>query len=181
MPEIDPTKFDPCRWESESGAMTSGEGRRTSIGQMTDAGRSMHVRGKKPIVAAYEKTRLFDLESAARVREENPYTLNDGPAEEEGRNVKGEGAEEDIGVSSDFCLVRHRARRDGMSQSFLFGIGAEVASLVGPTSYVSSAPYATAGGGPTDPFELDGERRKDLLFENYASAVPGYTGKRRIF
>ena len=68
--------------------------------------------------------------------------------------------------------------------SFLKEIGEAVTanlSSVCPSmgNVLSTAPYATDGSLPTDPYKsVSGERRKDLLLENFSSVVPGYTGKR---
>ena len=69
------------------------------------------------------------------------------------------------------------------SGSFLEGIGREItkgAHFDAP-KFVSTAPFATDGNLPTDPYKTaSGERKKDLLLENFSSVVPGYTGKRRF-
>mmetsp|Transcript_42594 Transcript_42594/g.129282 ORF Transcript_42594/g.129282 Transcript_42594/m.129282 type:complete len:194 (-) Transcript_42594:24-605(-) len=162
IPTDDPSKFDSCQWESESSAMTKRE-RRTGIDQLTDAGRSMHVRGKKEATR-----RSVDPRGDAAIRE-GFSGLHDG--EDDAFNeVRNDGTD-------PTNLIGYRS--GGMSKSFLSGLGKELAESVGATRYVSTAPYATDGDGPTDPYEgKDGQRRKDLLLENFSSIVPGYTGKR---
>lgn len=54
--------------------------------------------------------------------------------------------------------------------TFLKGVGDAMEKLRSP-----NAPYATDTSAPFDPYRTaTGERRKDLLMENFRSVVPGY-------
>ena len=146
---------DACRWESEASAAAN-PAKGTQISQLTDAGRSMHIRGKKKSASKFQKEQLLDPK---RTKTQNDIERNDG-----------------LDLSN---LAGYRSQRGGERRSFVDGLAAEVArSFSAPQGVTSfSAPYATDGILPTDPYvSASGERRKDLILENYRTIIPGYTG-----
>jgi len=161
------------------------------VSVLTDRGRAMQVRGVKEVIPAFASGEVYDEERFREMKRENPYFLNDAHGEE---TVEHQKCEERRGENDDGFLVGYRVPQ--LSRSFLEGLGKDLInnkgnakSIVENPKYVSSAPYATDGDLKTDPYDLSflgsdcgserGGRRKDLLLENYSSAVPGYTGKRR--
>ena len=80
----------------------------------------MHVRGKKSSVPAYENVRPFTDSVASRLREENPYSLN----EECGSNAWTKETQEMYDDKEN--LIGYRAPRTG--GSFLAGSGKELAA-----------------------------------------------------
>lgn len=170
VPIDDPSAFDPSRWETEAVAAAN-RLERTDINRLTGTGRAMHIRGKKQAVPEFEKESSFDPERARRLREENPYNLNEG-------GLDAAQVEFQVNDGKDLSkLAGYRAS----SQSLISGLASEVAKGVKKSKCVtvSSSPFATDGNLPTDPYlSANGERKKDMLLENYSSIVPGYTGKR---
>lgn len=82
----------------------------------------MHVRGKKSSVPAYENVRPFSDSVASRLRDENPYCLN----EENESNVWSKAFSREFGDDDKENLIGYRAPRAG--DSFLAGLGKELAA-----------------------------------------------------
>ena len=166
VPANDPSVVGSSHWQTETQAATLRT--KTTVEQLTESGRSMHICGKKSTVPAYENVRPFDSSVAARMRRENPYSLNDGDCNNDKEpfseaHASGEG-------TTNGNLIGYRAHRGGTARSFLAGLGKEVALVLPPSKHViAPAPYATDGDLPTDPYATsDGGRRKDMLLENYS-------------
>ena len=165
IPANCPESVSSTCWETETQAATRKKG--TDLHQLTDNGRSMHVRGRK---------------RRASVNKNGISTFNyNSLSENESRNY---GSEESCGSNEDlFDFVGFRAVDSSRCKSacFLKHIGKEIAkdTKFEAPKFVSTAPFATDGNLPTDPYKtVSGERKKDLLLENFSSVVPGYTGKR---
>lgn len=134
VPAKDPSVVASSSWQSEAQAASAQT--KTSREQLTESGRSMFVRGKQSTVPAYEKARPFSESVGARLRDENPYSLNDrlsSPAgsnhhdnQENGNPNTAASASADPGYS----LVGYRS--GGGARSFLEGLGTEVAASVYP-------------------------------------------------
>ncbi len=166
IPVTSPSNFSPLCWETE--AQAAARKRKTDLQQLTNNGRSIHVRGRKrrTIVSDDEKQPEHpkkDEQSSSNMNNNNSTNFNysDDPTD----------------------LIGFRAKFTSFSctdPSFLKEVG-EAVTAVSPLTRgsISTAPYATDGNMPTDPYKsASGERRKDLLMENFSSVVPGYTGKR---
>uniref|UniRef100_A0A7S2L4T3 Uncharacterized protein n=1 Tax=Leptocylindrus danicus TaxID=163516 RepID=A0A7S2L4T3_9STRA len=174
IPERDPDSLSSCRWESEAQAST--RHKKTEIDQLTGTGRSMHVRTKKRATPAFEQMRAYNEEIAQKLRSENPYLYysnNENCDKAKMPRRKG---------NSNIDLVGFRAHKGGAVKGLLSDIGKEIAqNIYQNNTHVAPAPYATDGNLPTDPYlSADGQRRKDLLLENFSSVTPGYTGKRTL-
>lgn len=129
--EKDPSVVGSSNWQTEAQAASTQT--KTSREQLTESGRSMFVRGKMSSVPAYETACPFDESVRARLRDENPYSLNDklsvvGCNEEKN---EGNGSPNTASASTDpgYSLVGYRS--GGGARSFLEGLGAEVASVCG--------------------------------------------------
>jgi len=150
-PINDPQSVSPSQWETES--QVASRKKATSLCQRTDRGRSMHVSGlKRKKTCEVVKTSTLCLIPDECFKKCS--TTSDGSL---------------TGSNKPFSY----------SSSFLEGLGKVLVKkgIHKSAKYVSTAPYATDGKLPIDPYNLTGERRKDLLLENYSSVVPGYTGK----
>eukprot|EP00559_Dactyliosolen_fragilissimus_P000884 CAMPEP_0184867664 /NCGR_PEP_ID=MMETSP0580-20130426/27457_1 /TAXON_ID=1118495 /ORGANISM="Dactyliosolen fragilissimus" /LENGTH=256 /DNA_ID=CAMNT_0027368087 /DNA_START=82 /DNA_END=852 /DNA_ORIENTATION=+ len=152
VPVNDPSSVKASRWETE--AQAAAKRKSTNLGQFTDNGRSMQVRGLK---------RMQEVAENETKASQGSNNLNN--------TVK----------SSILCEKLFSS--NSHTSSFLANLGKELAKEnLGATKYVSTAPFATDGNVPTDPYRTaNGERRKDLLLENYSCVVPGYTGKRTLY
>ena len=164
IPLDSPSNFNPKYWETE--AQAAARKRKTELEQLTNNGRSIHVRGRKrrTIISENEK------QPEPKIEDKNTTSIihNSGRSSNHPTDL--------IGFRAKFTSCT--------DPSFLKEIGEAVTasfSNASPstTSIVPSAPYATDVNLPTDPYRsASGERRKDLLLENFSSVVPGYTGKR---
>ena len=117
-----PEEINPSQWQTESQSAASND-KKTTIEQLTETGRSMHVRGKKSSVPAYENVRPFSDSVASRLRDENPYYLNE---ENESNNVWSKEFSREFGNDDKENLIGYRAPRAG--DSFLAGLGKELAA-----------------------------------------------------
>ena len=162
----------------------------TGIDQLTDKGRGMYVRGKKDVEAMYEQDMRmggYDARVGEYVKQtQNPYEIvknggmplrYDDPQNGGGGGGGGGGGEE--------SLIGFRHHTGGHMKSMTAGLGADVArSLRRPEKKktgLNSAPFATDGNLPTDPYMTSNGRSKDMFMENYKSggAIIGFTGNRR--
>ena len=75
VPQNSPSVVEPSHWKTE--AQAASEKTKTTTDMLTEGGRSIYVRGKKSTIPPYELARPFDESVGSRLREENPYTLND--------------------------------------------------------------------------------------------------------
>jgi len=157
--------------------------RGTNIDQLTDKGRGMYVRGKKDVEAMYEadmRNGGYDERVGKYVRQtQNPYEIvkNGGMplGYVETQNVGGGGGGGD-------SLIGFRYHQGGHMKSMTAGLGAEVAKSMRPQKkHLVTAPYATEGNLPTDPWATGNGRSKDMFIENFKSdgAIVGFTGKKR--
>ena len=164
IPANCPESVSSTCWETE--AQTAAQKKGTDLHQLTDNGRSKHVRGKKQITSVNNDSIITP----------NCTSLSH---DESGNDA----LEETCGLKDSFDFVGFRAVNSSQygSTSFLKHIGKEIAKDTNfeAPKFVSTAPFATDGNLPTDPYKtVSGERKKDLLLENFSSVVPGYTGKR---
>ncbi len=122
MPEKDQSVVGSGAWKTEAQAASAQT--KTSRDQLTENGRSMFIRGKAVPVPANEVARRtsFDESVGARLREENPYSLNETGADASG------GDREKHAAFSRYSLVGYRSV--GGAKSFLEGLGAEVAASI---------------------------------------------------
>jgi hypothetical protein len=82
----------------------------------------MHIRGKKSSIPLFENVRQYSDSVAARLRDENPYSLN-----EDNRGNAWDSKSSKIVTNEDKeNLVGYRAPRAGAS--FLAGLGKELAT-----------------------------------------------------
>mmetsp|Transcript_22162 Transcript_22162/g.53691 ORF Transcript_22162/g.53691 Transcript_22162/m.53691 type:complete len:195 (+) Transcript_22162:78-662(+) len=112
-------------WQTEAQKMMHQA--KTSREQLTGSGRSMFVSGRKHTIPAHELARPFDENVGARLRDENPYSLNDrlrvaSKEENEEQGHPNTPPANDCGYS----LVGYRS--GGGARSFLEGLGTEVAA-----------------------------------------------------
>ncbi|KAL3783776.1 hypothetical protein ACHAWO_007602 [Cyclotella atomus] len=114
-----PEEINPSSWQTEAQSATSTE-KKTAIDQLTETGRSMHVRGKKSSVPAYENVRPYSDSVASRLRDENPYSLNEGSNAASWTKTSQEPSSDD-----KENLIGYRAPRAG--DSFLSGLGKDLA------------------------------------------------------
>jgi len=131
VPEKDPSVVGSGAWKTEAQAASAQT--KTSREQLTENGRSMFIRGKATPVPAYEVARRtsFDKSVGARLREENPYSLN-----EKGADASGGDREKHVETNpnsaaaafSGYSLVGYRSGSG--ARSFLEGLGAEVAASI---------------------------------------------------
>ncbi len=167
IPVNSPSSFSPTCWETETQA--AARKRKTELQQLTNKGRSIHVRGRKrrsTIDAGDSDAQQLDS-CLNKLR-----TYPDSSSCHEGNIHNSNDPTDLIGFRANFTSFT--------DQNFLREIGDAVgASLSSVTIPCSTAPFATDDNLPTDPYRSEsGERRKDLLLENFSSVVPGYTGKR---
>jgi len=183
------SKYAYNRFETEARAANSvyetGAGG-TNIDQLTDKGRGMYVRGKKDVEAMYEQDMRmggYDARVGDYVRKtQNPYAINkNGGMPLRYDEAQGSGAAGTSGGEESLIGFRHH--KGGHMQPMTAGIGADVMrSLKRPEKRtVVTAPYATEGNLPTDPYASKNGRSKDMFLENYKSgeAIVGFTGTRR--
>lgn len=121
VPETNPSIVGSGAWKTEAQAASAQT--KTTREQMTENGRSMFIRGKAMPVPAYELARRtpFDEGVGARLREENPYSLN-----EKGADISGGNKKKYVDTIPGDSLVEYRSRSG--TRSFLEGLGAEVAA-----------------------------------------------------
>jgi len=150
IPETSPSKFASECWETE--AQAAARKRKTDLEQLTDHGRSMYIKGRKRSIVNKDSAENRQHEVLPPTRSE-PSPRKD---------------------SSDFTGFRSSNAKVSCSDaSFLAEVGEAVAKVR------SSYSFSTDSATPFDPYKTaSGERRKDLLLENFSSTVPGYTGKR---
>jgi hypothetical protein len=156
VPVNDPMNVGSGCWETE--AQIFSRKKATDLRQLTDKGRSMHVRGRKRHISNKDDSPRTTLSSMNKNQ-----TQKDGDGEKE--------------ASSGSNFIGFRSNQN----FFLKEIGKEIANTTNFTStnIVITAPFATDENLPTDPYKgASGERKKDLLLENFSSVVPGYTGMR---
>lgn len=179
VPENDPDSFSSMRWETESQAAS--RRLKTNIDQLTCTGRSMHVRSKRGSRPAFENVNEYNSGKAELIRRENPYLNSSNLTECKGDHDIVPQRNDGTDLNN---LIGYRSHHGGIMKSFLSGLSKEVATdIYQSNTYVSSAPFATDGDLPTDPYyytSCENERRKDLLLENFSSTTPGYTGKREF-
>ena len=157
VPMNDPNAVGPKSWVTTARAATSKVP--TDLSQLTHNGRSMHVRGLKKI---------------------EPRSASNSNVEALPNTVGEDGNTSKLGSARNPDDLIGFRTPCGATKSLLSGLGKELAKEIKCTRYVSPAPYATDGNVPTDPYmTATGERRKDMLVENYSSVVPGYTGTHR--
>ena len=150
VPPSIPSKFSPECWETE--AQAANRKLKTDLHQLTDNGRSQHVRGRKGSV-------LDCTQAKNATRENEPCCKSEENIRKDPTNF--------IGFRASNVRVTCN------DSSFLKDLGDAVVNLR------SSASFVTDAVTPFDPYKsASGERRKDLLYENFSSVVPGYTGKR---
>lgn len=119
MPERDPSVVEPGAWKTEAQAATAQT--KTSRDQLTENWRS---RGKAVSIAPRT---TFDESVAARLREENPYSLNEEVVDEtDSENAQSNPNKDPALAASSFSLVGYRSGSG--ARSFLDGLGAKVAS-----------------------------------------------------
>ena len=157
VPTNDPHAVGPKSWETTARAATNKVP--TDLSQLTHNGRSMHVRGLKKIEPRSASNSFVEAV---------PHDVEEDDSTSKLRTAR-----------NPDDLIGFRTP-SGATKSLLSGLGKELAKEIKCTRYVSPAPYATDGNVPTDPYmTATGERRKDMLIENYSSVVPGYTGTHR--
>lgn len=150
VPAVSPGLYSPRCWETE--AQAAARKRKTDLEQLTYHGRSIYVNGKKRC---------------------NPIIKGAIEANTKDHNLKSQ-----ICVPSDpsdFLGFRSGATKISYSDpEFLKGVSDGIEKMGH-----SPAPFATDNSAIFDPYRTaTGERRKDLLVENFRSTVPGYTGRR---
>lgn len=138
VPTSSPSKFSPQCWKSE--AQTANMRVKTDLEQLTDRGRSKHVRGRKGFVKEKgEEVKALPLQ---------------------GHDNSSMDSEDVSRDPDDFIGFRtSNVKVTCSDSSFLKEVGNAVEKLRG-SPYVTSTsfdPYRTASG----------ERRKDLLYENF--------------
>jgi hypothetical protein len=155
VPVDSPNLYSPECWETE--AQAAARKRKTNLQQLTTQGRSKYVKGKKMTCDA-----LADENKQVEVGED-VGNINSEPRE----TLKND--------SSKMAGFRSNTIKLQLSDpTFLKGIGDAMEKLR-PSHEPSSADNSAAFG----PYRTaTGERRKDLLVENFRSVIPGYTGKR---
>ena len=185
-PVSDPSSVGSIGWETEAQAAMKQTG--TRVRQLTTYGRSIHIRGRKQTIPAFELAASgFQKEEHAEIRKENPYALNndydvcateDIEFKEQRFSSKSRGKNTFDSNLQNNDYIGFRSHKREATKSFLAGLGKQIIDKVEAKPIaISVAPYATEGNLPTDPYMTSsGERRKDLLLENYSIAVPGYTG-----
>lgn len=116
---------DSGAWKTEAQAASAQT--KTSREQLTENGRSMFIRGKATPVPAYEIARRtsFDKSVGARLREENPYSLN-----EKGADASGGDREKHVETNPSSTAAAFSGYSLVGARSFLEGLGAEVAASI---------------------------------------------------
>ncbi|KAL9181439.1 hypothetical protein ACHAXT_010244 [Thalassiosira profunda] len=123
VPEGDPSVVEPSAWQTE--AQSASVQTKTSRDQMTEAGRSRSCPGKAIVRPAHELARPFDETVGARLREQNPYALNDGNTAASATGSK-KSPSTTASADSNNSLVGYRSGCG--ARSFLEGLGSEVAA-----------------------------------------------------
>jgi hypothetical protein len=150
VPFDSPNLYSPVCWETETQA--AARRRKTDLHQLTNHGRSKYVRGKSSCAAAFEKKQ--PVETC------NPKSTSVQCIEQDPSDMVGFRCSPKIISYSD--------------PGFLKSVSETVEQIRKPIS-----PFTTNIYTAFDPYRtVSGERKKDLLVENFRSAVPGYTGKR---
>lgn len=171
-PSIDPSSVGSIGWETEAQSAMKQTG--TRVRQLTTYGRSIHIRSKKQTTPAFELAGIgFDESQNVAIRRENPYILL------QKNNTKTMNlAQNQSKTNFSGCDgMGYRSHQGGVAKSFLAGLGKQIMDKVNGKALMPVAPFATESNLPTDPYmNALGERRKDLLLENYSIALPGYTG-----
>ena len=177
------------QWETE--AQSAMNKRHTVIDQLTDFGRAIHIRGRKPVTPPFERKQVYDPQLACQRREENPYNLNGNnkrtvaPGNVPGADVIG--YNESSSESNDDLDMQKQMPYGlvGFRSSLEIGSGEKAASLIGDMGtrlldHLNSGRFCLPGAQQVDPYRVaNGQRRKDLLLENYSDKTPGYTGNKR--
>jgi hypothetical protein len=133
----------------ETEAQAAARKRKTDLQQLTVQGRSKYIKGK----------RSYDVV-------ENKFDAH---------NVESQPSCSGVNHASKVVGFRSGSIKLNFSDpKFLKGVGDAMEKL-----QKLNSPFATDISAPFDPYRTaTGERRKDLLLENFRSVVPGYTGKR---
>ena len=138
VPETNASVIGSGAWKTEAQAASAQT--KTSREQLTENGRSMFFRGKAVPIPAYELARRTSFEESigARLREENPYSLNEKGADIIFGGLNEKHAETDpndtAAAFSGYSLVGYRSGNS--AKSFLDGLGAEVAASVMSSSQI---------------------------------------------
>jgi hypothetical protein len=152
-------------WDTE--ARSASRRKKTSLHQLTDKGRSMCIRGKRP---KSDTEATFDPHFKSEMKEET-FELS---------------ASHDTN-HSDYIGFRGKVQPCASDPSILKAICEKINESKRSGEFVecnvtTAAPYATEGNTPTDPYlSSSGNRCKQLLVENFSYVVPGYSGKRKNF
>ena len=183
IPVDSPSNVSSKCWETE--AQAAARKRKTELEQLTNKGRSNHVRGRKrrTVIMDNENNEQEAANSASfDSNDENQISV---VAEQQQQNQQqntscNDDPRELIGFRSNFtsCCTDPNFLRD-ISEAVTKSNPSPLTMI--KSSNLSTAPYAMDPNLPTDPYksnDVSGERRKDLLLENFSSVVPGYTGKR---
>ena len=124
VPEKDPSVVSSAAWQSE--AQAAQQKTKTSQEQLTESGRSRFVRGKQTTIPQYELAKPFDESVAARLRLENPYSLNDKLSSDIMKNEENGNPNTAETVDPNYSLVGYRSGAG--CRSYLDGLGTEVAA-----------------------------------------------------
>ena len=130
VPDKDPSVVGSGAWKTEAQAASAQT--KTSREQLTENGRSMFIRGKATPVPAYEVARRtsFDESVGARLREENPYSLNEKGADASGGDREKHVETNPNNTASAFSGYSLVGYRGSGARSFLEKLGAEVAASI---------------------------------------------------
>lgn len=165
VPVNEPERFDPSAWETET--YSAGLKKATGIHQLTDNGRAMNgVRSKRGVCT----------DSIDGVNTKQSMGCGDTDDYDDG-NTGGGSSNNNFAAGNEHSMLTHNFMKDIAKQ---LAESPHILEVRCSKSFGSgTAPFATDGNLPTDPYQTaSGERRKDLLLENFSSVVPGYTGKR---
>lgn len=149
-------------WETE--AQSAAKRQKTALHQLTDKGRSICVRGKRPKTQIHCESYLTERQNDFS-SQQTEHAIDKRPDDFIGFRAEIRSCASDPNI---VLAIREKLNRKGIQ----------------PTpEYISSAPFATESNNvPTDPYlTSSGNRCKDLLLENFSSAVPGYTGKCNLY
>lgn len=152
-------------WETEARSASRRE--KTGLHQLTDKGRSMCIRGKKP-KPEMDTTVDTYCTSEPKVKGSVPSASHDtNDRDFVGFRGRVQSCASDPSILKEICDKFNEMKFSGEFGKYK----------------VTTAPYATEGNKlPTDPYlSSNGNRCKNLLVENFTYAVPGYSGKRRNF
>mmetsp|Transcript_889 Transcript_889/g.1532 ORF Transcript_889/g.1532 Transcript_889/m.1532 type:complete len:263 (-) Transcript_889:6002-6790(-) len=145
VPLDSPNLYSPGWWETETQA--AARKRKTDLQQLTVQGRSKYIKGKKSLSAIEGK---FEVNDVQNVKSQPCSGMND---------------------VSQVPGFRSRSTKLKFSDPiYLKGVCDAMEKLRPP-----DGPFAIDVSAPFDPYRTaTGERRKDLLVENFRSVVPGY-------